>query len=292
MKSEHRHELKTNELAEWLGNLPQWTKEKLTTILVIVAVVVVGVTFLIWRSYNKNVVLVREHIEFSNLLNQLSVLKSQIPAAQAEGRDLSFQLLQPAESLGNFAQNTSNSQMAALALIKQAEAYRAELHYRPSISKQDLTDRINQAKTAYSEAIQKSSDNSTLKAAAEFGLGLCEEELGNLEEAKKIYQGISEKDEYEGTVAKAAAKNRLEVMDDYRQEVAFKPAPTPIPDTASQPTIKMEPVDFNLPPLSQPTIQMKPDVSTEPMNQNEESQEPEIFPDVNSKVPEPNVSGE
>ncbi len=291
MKSGHRHELKTNELAEWLSNLPQWTKENLTTILVILAVVVVGVTFLIWKSYNKNVVLLREHLEFSNLLNQLSILEGQIPAAQAEGRDLSFQLLQPAESLGNFAQNTSNSQMAALALIKQAEALRKELHYRPgSISKQDLTDRINQAKTAYTEAIQKSPDNATLRAAAEFGLGLCEEELGNFEQAKKIYQGIAEKDEFEGTVAKAAAKNRLEIMADYRQKVVFKPAPTPILDAASQPTIQMEPVDFNLPPASQPTIQMKP-VTTVPVSPNQESQAPEIFPDVNSKVPEPNVSG-
>ena len=56
MKSEHRHELKTNELAEWLGNLPKWTSENLTTILVVLVVVVVGITILFLRSYNKNVV--------------------------------------------------------------------------------------------------------------------------------------------------------------------------------------------------------------------------------------------
>ncbi len=27
MKSEHRHELKTNELAEWIANFPTWAKE-------------------------------------------------------------------------------------------------------------------------------------------------------------------------------------------------------------------------------------------------------------------------
>lgn len=282
MKSEHRHELKTNELAEWLVNLPQWTKENLTTILVILAVVVVGVTFLIWRSYNKNIVLVRENLEFSNLLNQLSAIESQIPGAQAEGRDLSFQLIPAADSLGSFAQNTSNSRMAALALIKQAEALRTELHYRPGlISEQDLTDRVNQAKTAYTEAIQKSSDSATLRAAAEFGLGLCEEELGNFEEAKKIYQGIVAKDGFEGTVAKAAAKHRLETMADYRQKVVFKPAPTPAPAAAtSQPTIQMQPVEVNLPAETTLSVDV-----------NQESQATEIFPDVNSKVPEPNVSG-
>jgi tetratricopeptide (TPR) repeat protein len=282
MKSEHRHELKTNELAEWLGNLPQWTKENLTTILVILAVVVVGVTFLIWRSYNKNIVQVQEHLEFSNLLNQMSAIEGQIPGAQAEGRDLSATLIPAADSLGSFAQNTSNSQMAALALIKQAEALRTELHYRLGlISAQDLTGRINQAKTAYTEAIQRSSGNATLKAAAEFGLGLCEEELGKFEEAQKIYQGIVANDDFEGTISKAAAKHRLEIMADYEQNVVFKPAPVPVPPAAAfQPTIQMQPIDFNLPPETML-----------PINVNQESPPPVILPEVNSKVPEPNVSG-
>ena len=36
MKAEHRHELKTNELVEWLTNLPQWANENLTTIIGVV----------------------------------------------------------------------------------------------------------------------------------------------------------------------------------------------------------------------------------------------------------------
>jgi tetratricopeptide (TPR) repeat protein len=170
--------------------------------------------------------------------------------------------------------------MAALALIKQAEALRTELHYRPGlISGQDLTNRINQAKTAYTEAIQKSSDNATLMAAAEFGLGLCEEELGNFEEAQKIYQGIAANDEFEGTVAKAAAKHRLETMADYRQKVVFKPTPAPAA-AASQPTVQLKPVEVNLPAETTLSVDV-----------NQESQALEIIPEVNSKVSEPNVSG-
>jgi tetratricopeptide (TPR) repeat protein len=280
MKSEHRHELKTNELAEWLGNLPQWTKENLTTILIVLAVLVAVVTFFFWKNYNKNVVQAREHIEFSNLLNQLSVIEARIPGSQTEGGDLSITLLPAAESLGNFAQNTSNSQMAALALIKQAEALRAELHYRTvQINQQDLINRINQAKTAYSEAVRKSSDNPAIRATAEFGLGLCEEELDNFAEAKKIYQSIIDNADFEGTVAKAAARNRLEIMSDYTQKVTFKPAP--VPAAASQPTIQLNPVDVNS-PLN----------TTLPISIDQFSQAPVILPDVNSKVPEPNVSGQ
>lgn len=288
MKSEHRHELKTNELAEWLGNLPQWTKENLTTILVVLAVVVVGVTFFLWRTYNKNIVQVREHLEFSNLLNQLSGIESQIPAAQAGGSDLSANLIPAANALGSFAQNTRNSRMAALALIKQAEAMRAELHYRPGIlSEEDITNRVNQAKTAYTEAIQKSS-NITLKAAAEFGLGLCEEELGNFEQAKKIYQDITANDDYDGTIAKASAKYRLDTMADYRQKVVFKPAPPPA--AASLPSIQINP-DTNMLVPSQPVIPLNPVDITIPADANQKPQETVIVPEVNPKVPEPNVSG-
>ena len=285
MKSEHRHELKTNELAEWLGNLPQWTKENLTIILVVLGVIIAAAVFLFWRTYTKNVVQVREHLEFSNLLNQLSSGKLQVLNAQGQGRDLSFILLQPANSLGNFAQNTGNNRMAALALIKQAEALRTELHYRPgSISVQDLTNQINQAKAAYTEAVQKSSANASLRATAEFGLGLCEEELSNFQKAKKIYQGIVAKADYEGTVAKAAARQRLETMDDYRQKVVFKPAPKPA--AATQPTIQFDPVDTNQSSATQPTVRLDPLEIAVPAEVT--------VPDDTDKpnVPEPNASGE
>ncbi len=321
MKSEHRHELKTNELAEWLGNLPQWTKENLITIICVSVLVIAVAGFYIWRSYTKNVIQVREHLEFTNLLNQLSASKTQVLNAHAQGRDLSFILLQPANNLGNFVQNASNDLMGAFALIKQAEALRTELHYRlGTISKEDLTDRINQAKAAYTEAIQtrlKGTSNPSLMAAAEFGLGLCEEELSNFEKAQQIYQDIIANADFEGTVAIASAKHRLETMADYKQKVIFKPAPippavSPPPATsggeidfgefsryagaATRPTIQIKPVDTNLPVASKPKIQIKP-VDTNlpaevilPIDVNQASQTSNVLPDVNSKVPEPNVS--
>ena len=122
MKSDHRHELKTNELAEWLGNLPQWTKENLATIIIVVVVVAVAGALYGWRLYSRNVLLVREQTEFTNLLNQISSGKMQILQGQQSQRDWSFVLLQPANSLQTFAQKTSHKRMAAQALIKRAEA--------------------------------------------------------------------------------------------------------------------------------------------------------------------------
>ena len=245
MKADHRHELKTNELAEWLSNLPQWAKENLKTIICVSVLIVVLATLYIWRIYGKNVVQVRKQLEFTSLLNQLSGGKMQILRAQAQGRDLSFTLLQPASDLGTFAQTANNDRMAALALIKQAEALRTELHYRPgTVSKQDLTAQINQAKVSYADAIEKSSFNPSLMAKAKFGLGLCEEELGNFDGAEQIYRDIAANPNFEGTVSAVQAKRRLDTMTDYKQKVVFKPSPKePTPAELPQPMIQIEPGD-------------------------------------------------
>ncbi len=247
MKSEHRHELKTNELAEWLSNLPQWTKENLITIICVSALIVVLAGVYFWRGYNKNVLHVRERIEFTRLVNQVSGAKIQIVRGQEQGRDLSFELLKPANALDVFAQSTKNSRMAALALIKQAQALRAELHYG-TVQEQYIIDQTNKAKASYTTALAKSSTNPVLAAAAEFGLGLCEEELGNFDQAGQIDQKIAANAEYEGIVTVAQAQRRLKIMADYEQKIAFKPDPNPEPVAASQPSIDIRPTGASLPP--------------------------------------------
>ena len=255
MKSEHRHELKTNELAEWLGNLPQWTKDNLKTIICVSILIVVVGAFYIWKVYNKNVLQVRERTEFTNLLDQVSASKMQVLQAQAQGTDLSYMLLQPANSLEIFAQKTKNDQMAALALIKRAEALRAELHYG-TVEEPYLITQTNLAKNSYTKALERCPDNPLLSATAKFGLGLCAEELGGFEQAQQIYNEITENPDFQGTVAVAQAKLRLETMDDYKKKLVFKPAPIPpaIPllpggttPGASQPMIQIMPSDTILP---------------------------------------------
>ena len=40
MKAEHRHELKTNELAQWIANFPNWAKENLRMIIYVSVVLI------------------------------------------------------------------------------------------------------------------------------------------------------------------------------------------------------------------------------------------------------------
>jgi len=234
MKSKHRHDLKTNELAEWLGNLPQWAREnhKMIIYVSVVAVLVIGSAS--WYWYNKNVESVREQLKFTSLISQLPQSKIQILTAPASKVDTSIMFIQiVADNLQSAAQSVKDDQMAALALIKHAEALRTALHYRPgTVSRVELEATINRARAGYGEALdalKKASPNPSLTAAAKFGLGLCEEELGNFKDAEQIYGDIVADPNLEGTVAVSQAKLRLETMADYKQKVVFKPSPKPKP---------------------------------------------------------------
>ena len=273
MKADHRHELKTNELADWLSHLPEWTKENLITIVITAAAVVVAAAAYGWWMYNKNVIQVQEQTEFTNLINQVTSAKMQILQGQQEqGRDFSFVLLQPANTLQTFAQKTGNERMAALALIKRAEALRTELHYG-NVEEEYLINQTKLAKDSYAEALEKCSTNPSLAATAKFGIGLCEEELGNFEQAKAIYQDVAVNPDFENTLAKIRAKRRLETMADYQQKIAFKPAPKPpaptvqttptgtdqLPDII-QPFNIFRPLEFDMLPDSKETDEANPPV--------------------------------
>lgn len=250
MKSEHRHELKTNELAEWITKFPQWAKKNLKTIIYVTVVVVVIVGLYIYKWHQKNVVLVRKETGFTELVAQISQSKTQIIRNQAQGIDTSYTLLETAQNLQIVGENEKNDQMAALAFIKQAEALRMELHYRlGTVSGQDVTERIKQVKACYTRAIEKSPSNPSFMATAKFGLGLCEEELGNFEKAEQIYRDVVANADFEGTVAAAQAKWRLETMADYKQKIAFKASPKPalpkpVPTEPVQPQIRLNPTDI------------------------------------------------
>ena len=255
MKAEHRHELKTNELAQWLVNFPQWVKKNATTIIYVSVLIVVVAIVYFWKVYEKRAVSDRERVEFTNLVVQITQGKTQILQASAQGIDASYTLIQVADNLQNIAQNTKNEQLAALALIKRAETLRMELHYRlGTISDQDLAAQINRAKDSYTKAIEKSSISPSLKATAQLGMGLCEEELGNFERAREIYGEIAANADFEGTVAAAQAKQRLLTMADYQQKVIIEPTPKQAPVEAIQPEIKLEvPEGFQVPELNLPS---------------------------------------
>ena len=91
------------------------------------------------------------------------------------------------------------------------------------------------AKKLYQKALQKSAGNTAVTAIAKFGLGLCEEELGNFDEAKQIYQQIADDPRLDGTTPAAGARQRIKIMHNFTEDITFKPAPEPAQTKAEQP---------------------------------------------------------
>lgn len=228
MKAEHRHELKTNALAEWIAHLPQWAREqgKMAIYVSVVAVLVIGLGLWYWRKIR--VESVQQRLEFTNLIARLSQNKMEILMRQSRGEDTSFTLIEAAAALDTMAGSAKDEQMAALALIKRAEALRAGLHYRQqSVNQTELQTTINEARAVYNKAIEKAVTHPSIEAMARFGLGLCEEELDNFEAARQIYRDIVENGDFEGTTTVAKARQRLETMPDYERRIVFRTRPIP-----------------------------------------------------------------
>jgi tetratricopeptide (TPR) repeat protein len=231
MRAEHRHELKTNELAEWMGTLPVSIKQYSKTIILVSVAVVAVVSYYFYYRYQIKVAK-GEQIAVTGILSQLSVQKAQIARAQAGGDETSYILLQMEQGLQNIAGGSKQDSLRALSLIKEAEIIRAELHLRfKQISPQDFAAAIGRAKDNYTKALDtylKQSPNSAIEAMAKMGLGLCEEELGNFEQAKKLYNEVATAREYAGTTSAEVARQRLNLMDNFNnQKIALKPEPRP-----------------------------------------------------------------
>lgn len=253
MKSEHRHDLKTNELADWITHFPQWAKENIKTIIYVVVLIIVVLGLTIYKQYNKNVVRVNREIEFSKKIAMLPMAKAQVLDSISRGQeDISYKLLTYADTtLKDTAFMAKNDLSAALALMTRADAMRAELYYsRKTMTKKDTVDRLTQAKSLYVEAMDLADSAALLKANAKLGIGLCQEEMGNIDDAKKTYAELSSDAQFAGTTAAAQAKDRLATMDDYQKPVVFK-APAPMP-VMPEVNIKNPLDNLEIPTLNEP----------------------------------------
>lgn len=233
MKSDHRHDLKSNELANWVAEFPEWAKANSRTIIAGCAIVAAVALVYGWILYDRNVLSVNRRVKLSELSSQLYVDKRQAARSAAQGKDDSLRLLEAANRLGQFADGAGDPTMAALAYLKHAEALRSELHYRAAaVLPEEIAKQIEKAKASYQKALDKAGSQVSIKAAAQYGLGLCSEELSDQAHAREIYQQIVADASLKGTVGQTAATRRLETMADYARPVVFKPGPEPAPTPA------------------------------------------------------------
>lgn len=227
MKAEHRHELKTNELADWLTHIPEWTKENSRVLIGGGAIVVIGLAIYYWSSYNRNVRLPQQRLRLTGLISSVEAAKiATLRNSMEEQNIMPLALSQPIEDLGTFAEQAGNTTMAASAYLQRAKALRAEVHLRnPASGIGESQQQVQLARESYLKAKELSGNDMSLRAAAEYGLGLCAEEEGSYGEARKIYTAIVGNPDLEGTAAWAAAQYRLELLPRLQTPIAFRPAP-------------------------------------------------------------------
>lgn len=224
MKSERRHELATNELADWIANFPQWLKENRTTVIVGVVVVVGLIAYTIFFYGMQGKAGQEKNTQAAAVLEQLNMQKMTVLQGKAEGLGVSDLFLNTAGSLEAVATESNNKNFVALATIKRAEALRSELHYRSEVAEKDYqASQLGQAKKLYEDALAKT-DVAMIKAMAEYGIGLCLEDSGDFDGAKTVYQKIADANEYQGTTFAERAKQRIETFDDYKGNFVFAKA--------------------------------------------------------------------
>lgn len=228
MDSEHRHELKTNELVNLISHSGEFFRKNYMQIIgVVLIIIAVG----LWGPVKgfRNKAKLENQAQSAEVLDQLPQSKMAALRNQAQDMATSNALLISANALEIEAHNTKNPLLAALALIKRGEALRSDLHFRNSeVEPAEIKSHIEQARKAYNSAIEKAKGNPgsiTLEAMANFGLGLCAEELGDLKQAKSIYASIISNADYEGTVCPTQAQFRLESIDDSKGKFVFVSAP-------------------------------------------------------------------
>lgn len=233
MDAGHRHKLKTNELAQQLGQLPKLAKEN-ANFIIGTALIVIGL--ITWPVFSR-MRLQKDMAAQSSITQSIQMLDKDVyDILQAQDGDAQNQalgtLLVNADTLLEKAEKIDNPNLAALARIKAAQAIRTELHLRKDVSPEMLENQIQKAKSAYEQALE-SAKTPTLKAMAKLGLGLCAEELGQTAQAGDIYKEIVSDKTFEATVFPKQAQQRLDSLEDNAQTFTFAPAPAEAPAPAA-----------------------------------------------------------
>ena len=293
MDSEHRHELKTNELADWLGHLPDFLHNNAKTIIGVVLIIAAAIVFFYSRRTAADSRL-DEQAKATTQIEEMDINKMKLAGIIRSDQEPPTAMMNWESSMEIAAGDAKSPNVAALLLIKQGEALRSDLHYKTEqVDAAVAQDHIKKARDSYEKALSMIEDNNTLKAMAEFGLGLCAEEIADYVEAEKIYGKIIADDAYAGTVFGAQAQDRLDNMADNKVQFVFVKAPPPVapPEVNLQDLIKRMPVEpekkdsapveeITITPNNSPAEEETPDTAVE-IEDTTETEEPVKDPEMN-----------
>jgi predicted negative regulator of RcsB-dependent stress response len=224
MKAEERHELRENDLAQWL-QYGMWTflKQNGSYLLLIVALGFLG--FQLWRVYQQRQDSARA-VAFANLAEA---------EAQAGPQPTAEKWVQAARTLVELADGSEIKLVKARACVTLGQLYDfwAAFPEVQNFAKLSRAECLSKSFDYYSKARELQGDDPLIAAKASLGMAAVFEDQGEWDKAKAEYQRMVGDQMYAGDLAKLA-KARLDSLDARRNAprlVAMIPPPEVKPAT-------------------------------------------------------------
>ena len=279
MKAEERHRLKTNELAESLGQLPEYLRKhssQIITWVIVVLIVLLGISWYVKvrrRGHLERQVQTQQLIANLELMQFAAARQSmpdpetgQLPGAVSyDGQSL-------ASMLGAVVEAEQGTATGLLALLGQAEALRSQLLFSDMpLGPEQRASICSDVASLYEQALQHYPDSAWALGSAKLGLGMLAEDQGQWDVAREQYEQIAALAEGQlaGTVFPRRATQRLGQLDKLMGVGEF---PVKLP-TAADLLAPLPGQDagrlFEVAPSGDSAVDAEQDESTE-------SQEPEV----------------
>jgi len=239
MDADTRHQLKQNELAEALGKMVDLNdKRTVVWIAVILAAALcyAGYKYVDWRSRV-------QQIQNAQALTQINVRD----AAMGEA---------PLTSLRELIAKAKDPGLIALARLQLAEGLETR-GLEP-----DGASKLIEAEQEYQKVVNMSGAPAAVKAPALYRLGILGETKRDFAAAREMYTLLSSDARYAGSPYVGQAMQRLEMLDELAQPVAFTPGNKPLEELPPTADVEMRsiltPESNDAEPAFQAPVALKP----------------------------------
>jgi predicted negative regulator of RcsB-dependent stress response len=238
MKSERRHELKTNALARRLEGFPDYWREYGNKVMLVIIVFLIA--YLAVRYYND-----KKTRQSQDVANSLETIQTQLGtldqieqmSSRADPTTVA-ELRQKSTSAVNDAINTLLSNSKDPKVLARANLAQGNLDWhlanmpdppgattRPELKINNRDALLNEAKSSFAKVLEPPYNQSALDIfSARMGLAAIAENQGNWEEARKQYQAILDNPDLPPSF-KDVARERLMRLPDIQKAALLAPPP-------------------------------------------------------------------
>jgi tetratricopeptide (TPR) repeat protein len=233
MKSEHRHELKTNDLAKSLMTFQDYVKVYGGRVALGFAIVILIIVLIVQRSGKSRAELAKSQDDLAYAANQINLLSHVQVSGNGQVTVHPAAVEQVRRLLQDIRDKASDKKVLAQATLLQGDYAWAMANYpeipgadtQPSLRPdKDRGDLFKEAKDAYQQVLTQYSDQTLPTVAAHMGLAALAENEFNWDEAKRQYEAIKNMSDASST-CQNLAKGKLIRLEEIRQPILVGEVP-------------------------------------------------------------------